>query len=112
MVCASVLTKETSTIHDAFRNSEWEPEAAKAMCKEVRTFKIPGGKDGQLLTLGSLIDRTPKELISKVMLEKKVLDTWYGGRTVLLGDGRSKQLCSLLFMSKNTQWSRNRETLV
>ncbi|KAF9004134.1 hypothetical protein BGZ52_009220, partial [Haplosporangium bisporale] len=60
------------------------------MCKEVRDFKMPGGKDGALITLGDLIDRTPKDLISKVMLEEKVFDTWYGGRTVLLGDACHK----------------------
>jgi len=56
------------------------------MCKEVRNFPVPGG-NGQLV-LGDLIDRTPKEYISKVMLEEKLFDTWYGGRTVLLGDGK------------------------
>ncbi|KAG0012507.1 hypothetical protein BGZ82_002576, partial [Podila clonocystis] len=79
------LTSETVKQHDAFRNSEWGPEAAEAMCKQVRDFKIPGGKDGNL-TMGDLIDKTPKHLISKVMLEEKVFDTWHGGRTVLLGD--------------------------
>ncbi|KAF9320555.1 hypothetical protein BG003_005738 [Podila horticola] len=75
-----------SKTHDAFRNSEWGPEAAEAMYKSVRDFKIPGGKDGQDVRLGSLIDRTPKDLISKVMLEEKVFDAWFSGRTVLLGD--------------------------
>ncbi|KAG0039933.1 hypothetical protein BGZ82_006046 [Podila clonocystis] len=80
------LNKETSKQHDSSRNSEWGPEAAEAMCKQIRHFEIPGGKDGNL-TMGDLIDRTPKHLISKVMLEEKVFDTWHGGRTVLLGDG-------------------------
>lgn len=57
------------------------------MCKEVRDFKVPGGKEGKVTTIGDLIDRTPKHLISKVMLEEKIFDTWFGGRTVLLGDG-------------------------
>ncbi|KAF9324164.1 hypothetical protein BG006_000810 [Podila minutissima] len=84
------LTKETSKSNDSFRNSEWGPEAAEVMCKEVRHFKVPGGKDGQILTIGDLIDRTPNDLISKVMLEEKIFDTWYGGRTVLLGDACHK----------------------
>ncbi|KAG0342031.1 hypothetical protein BG000_007224 [Podila horticola] len=50
----------------------WGPEAADAMCKEVRHFKIPGGKDNKVLTIGDLIDRTPKGMISKVMLEEKL----------------------------------------
>lgn len=81
------LNKEIAKSNNSFRNSEWGPEAADAMCKEVRHFKIPGGKDDKVLTIGDLIDRTPKGMISKVMLEEKVFDTWYGGRTVLLGDG-------------------------
>ncbi|KAF8983517.1 hypothetical protein BGZ52_000839 [Haplosporangium bisporale] len=84
------LNKETAKSNDSFRNSEWGPEAAEVMCKEVRHFKVPGGKDGHILTIGDLIDRTPKELISKVMLEEKIFDTWYGGRTVLLGDACHK----------------------
>ncbi|KAG0332849.1 hypothetical protein BG004_001072 [Podila humilis] len=80
------LDKNSAKTNDAFRNSEWGPEAADAMCKQVRHLHVPYGKD-ENLTVGDLIDRTPKHLISKVMLEEKVFDTWYGGRTVLLGDG-------------------------
>ncbi|KAF9320544.1 hypothetical protein BG003_005727 [Podila horticola] len=35
------LNSETSKHNDAFRNSEWGPEAADAMCNEIRHFKIP-----------------------------------------------------------------------
>jgi len=56
------------------------------MCKEVQNFPIPGG-DGTL-TLGDIINNTPKEFISKVMLEEKVFETWYHGRSVLIGDGK------------------------
>ncbi|KAG0345715.1 hypothetical protein BG005_001189 [Podila minutissima] len=59
------LTSETLKKNDAFRNSEWGPEAADVMCNEIRDFKIPGGKDGNL-TMGDLIDKTPKHLISKL----------------------------------------------
>ncbi|KAF9293584.1 hypothetical protein BGZ74_011640 [Mortierella antarctica] len=82
----SFLNSDTLKTHDSFRNSEWGPEAAQAMCKEVHHFKLPIGKDGAVVTIGDLIDRTPKDLISKVMLEEKVFDTWYDRRTVLLGD--------------------------
>lgn len=67
-------------------NSEWGSYAAQAMCDETREFPIPFGKER--MTLGDLYDRTPKDLISKVMLEEKVFKTWYQGRTVLIGDGR------------------------
>ncbi|KAH7041663.1 hypothetical protein BKA57DRAFT_441459 [Linnemannia elongata] len=42
------------------------------------------------MTLGDLYERTPKELISKVMLEEKIFRTWHSGRTVLLGDACHK----------------------
>ncbi|KAG0354647.1 hypothetical protein BG005_006315 [Podila minutissima] len=84
------LDKERSKGDDSYHYSEWGPQAAEAMCKEVRDFKVPGGKDGKVHTLGDLIDKTPKELISKVMLEEKVFSTWYDGRVVLLGDACHK----------------------
>ncbi|KAF9151719.1 hypothetical protein BG015_006294 [Linnemannia schmuckeri] len=91
-VCYAViqyLTKETSKEDDTFRQSEWGAEAAGTMCEEVRDFRIiSGGK--KLLTLGDLIDWTPKELISKVMLEEKVFTTWSHDRTVLIGDACHK----------------------
>ncbi|KFH65426.1 hypothetical protein MVEG_08904 [Podila verticillata NRRL 6337] len=46
-VCWSVihfLDKDSSKRHDSFRNSEWGPEAAEALAREVRVFKVPGGK--------------------------------------------------------------------
>ncbi|KAH7056139.1 hypothetical protein BKA57DRAFT_449880 [Linnemannia elongata] len=69
-------------------NSEWGSYAAQAMCDETREFPIPFGKEK--MTLGDLYDRTPKDLISKVMLEEKVFKTWYQGRTVLIGDACHK----------------------
>ncbi|KAF9376060.1 hypothetical protein CPB97_011064, partial [Podila verticillata] len=84
------LNKDTSKMNDSFRCSEWGPEAAEALAREVRPFKVPGGKDGKTLTLGDYIDRTPKHLMSKVMLEEIVFKTWFGGRTVLMGDACHK----------------------
>lgn len=82
------LDKYSAKRNDSFRNSEWGPEAAEALAKEVRVFKVPGGKDGKVLTLGDYIDKTPSHLMSKVMLEEIVFSTWYDGRIVLLGDGK------------------------
>lgn len=89
-VCWAVihfLNGESSRADSSFRNSDWGPEAAEAMCKQVRNFRIPSGKNGRASTLGDFIDRTPKHLIGKVMLEEKVFETWHGGRVVLIGDG-------------------------
>ena len=74
-------------MNDAFRCSEWGQEAAQAMCEDVKDFPIISGH-GKTFTLQDMIDRTPKELISKVMLEEKVFKTWHHCRTVLIGDGR------------------------
>ncbi|KAF9121358.1 hypothetical protein BGX30_002625, partial [Mortierella sp. GBA39] len=83
------LDEETSKENDAFRNSEWGPEAAAAMCEQVKDFPIISGGD-KILTLQDLIDRSPKEFISKVMLEEKVFKTWFDCRTVLIGDACHK----------------------
>ncbi|KAG0299767.1 hypothetical protein BGZ98_009772 [Dissophora globulifera] len=80
-----VLNEETNDKHDNFRASEWGPEAAETMAKEVRDFRI---RDG--LTIGDLIDRTPREVMCKVMLEEKLFETWTYGRTVLMGDACHK----------------------
>lgn len=100
-VCWSVihfLNNETSRADSSFRNSDWGPEAAEAMCKQVRNFRVPNGKDGRASTLGEFIDRTPKHLIGKVMLEEKVFETWHGGRVALIGDG-TLLFSFLLFVS-------------
>lgn len=74
-----------------FRNSEnsgeWGAAPAHTMCDETRDFPLQLG-DGKKWTMGDLYDLTPKELISKVMLEEKVFKTWHHGRYVLMGDGR------------------------
>ena len=67
-------------------NSEWGDFPAQTMCEETRDFPIPL-EDGKNRTLGEIYDQTPKEFISKVMLEEKVFRTWYHGRSVLMGDG-------------------------
>ncbi|KAG0338370.1 hypothetical protein BG004_007256, partial [Podila humilis] len=86
------LDKDTSQSHDSFRNTTWGPESAQTMCKEVGDFVLPSfaqietdqGTKGWKVK--DLIDQTPKDRISKVMLEEKLFETWYAGRTVLLGD--------------------------
>jgi len=85
------LNETSRKEHDSFKYSEWGPEAAGAMAQAVRDFPIVnGGKSG--MTMGHLIDKTDKNLISKVVLEEKVYKAWYGGRTVLLGDGKEERL--------------------
>ncbi|KAF9326771.1 hypothetical protein BG006_009833 [Podila minutissima] len=98
-VCWSVvetLNNETFKTNHAFCCSEWGSEAAEVMCKEVRRFQVPGGKDGRVLTVGDLINRTPKGAVSKVMLEEKVFETWHDRRTVLLGDGEGSDSMNIV----------------
>ncbi|KAF9320550.1 hypothetical protein BG003_005733 [Podila horticola] len=73
---------------DLSDNAAWGQHATEDICNEVRDFKVPGGKDGNVLTLGDYIDNTPIGSISKVMMKEKVFQTWFGGRVVLLGDGK------------------------
>ncbi|KAG0202071.1 hypothetical protein BGX33_009915 [Mortierella sp. NVP41] len=64
-------------------NVEWGLQGAKAMCDQTQGFPIPVGS----MTVGDIYDLTDQDLISKVGLQGKVFDTWFHGRTVLLGDG-------------------------
>ncbi|KAF9193304.1 hypothetical protein BGZ50_007564 [Haplosporangium sp. Z 11] len=70
-----------------FRNSEWGPESIENMLNKYRDCPSPFGG-----TMGELIDATNKENISKVYLEEKLFETWYYGRTVLIGDACHKML--------------------
>ncbi|ORZ08757.1 hypothetical protein BCR41DRAFT_424341 [Lobosporangium transversale] len=70
-----------------FRNTEWGPESIDSMIKEFEDVACPWGG-----TLGEIIHATPRNLISKVFLEEKVFETWFHGRTVLLGDACHKML--------------------
>ncbi|KAF8930986.1 hypothetical protein BGZ58_007909 [Dissophora ornata] len=73
-----------------FRNSEWSPELNATMIKEIYNFPVNHGREGENKVLGDLIDATPPDLISKVFLEAKLFETWYLGRTVLIGDACHK----------------------
>ncbi|KAG0300447.1 hypothetical protein BGZ97_003229, partial [Linnemannia gamsii] len=65
-------------------NSEWGPVAAQFMCDETKDIPIVLG-NGKM-TLADIFDCTPMDRTSLVMLEEKLFQTWYHGRTVLLGD--------------------------
>ncbi|KAG0320576.1 hypothetical protein BGZ97_013194 [Linnemannia gamsii] len=65
-----------------FRNSEWGPEANNSLIDDVKDFRITFGG-----TLGDMIEATPKDRISKVMLEEKLFETWHYRNVVLIGDG-------------------------
>ncbi|KAG0295037.1 hypothetical protein BGZ96_012700 [Linnemannia gamsii] len=68
-------------------NSDWSANAAKEMCDLVKDMPCPLGG-----VVGDIVDKTPKEQITKVVLEDKFYHNWYHGRTVLLGDACHKML--------------------
>lgn len=88
--CWSVMVQvkdKTEAKEQRFMNSEWGPEANEKLIEIVRDFPVTfGGK------LGEIIDSTPKNGISKVMLEEKLFETWYHGGIVLIGDGEWKEV--------------------
>ncbi|KAG0030937.1 hypothetical protein BGZ81_002018 [Podila clonocystis] len=97
MITQDIHSKYDEKGHN-IKSSEWGPDAATDMCNRVRHLPcVYGG------TLGDIIDGTPKDLISKVMLEDKYFCSWYNGRTALLGDGANMaidgavELVNLLF---------------
>lgn len=78
--------------HQDSRFPDWgeaESESIDEICQQMRSKPNPFGCG----TYGDLIDRTPKNLISRVMFEEKGFRTWYGGRTVLVGDGKVSSSC-------------------
>ncbi|KAF9551629.1 hypothetical protein EC957_006522 [Mortierella hygrophila] len=79
------LEKSTLIHSNNSKESEWGPDATDEMSKAVRHLKGPD--EGGQGTVGDLVDATDRQLISKVMLEERIFRTWYGGRTILLGDG-------------------------
>ncbi|KAF9150796.1 hypothetical protein BGX20_005593 [Mortierella sp. AD010] len=70
-----------------FRNSEWGPESVEEMLGQFQDFPCAFGG-----TMKEIMNATPKDLISKVFLEQKVFQTWYNGRSVLIGDACHKLL--------------------
>ncbi|KAF9200242.1 hypothetical protein BGZ49_009544, partial [Haplosporangium sp. Z 27] len=72
-----------------YRNSEWGGESVETMLKIFEDFPCPNGG-----TMKDMFDATPNDLISKAFLKEKIFQTWYHGRTVLLGDACHKVLPS------------------
>jgi hypothetical protein len=80
------LPAEATREDQDYRRADWGPEAALAFCEKVRDLPVKSGGN-KIMTIGDLIDVTPKEQINKVRLEEKIFETWHYGRTVLIGDG-------------------------
>ncbi|KAG9071759.1 hypothetical protein KI688_005975 [Linnemannia hyalina] len=80
-------TTTTTAVTAAVNLSEWGTESSDAIPEDWRNFPCPIGG-----TMGDLFDQTPREVVSKVVLEEKLYQTWYHGRVVLIGDACHKML--------------------
>ncbi|KAF9931911.1 hypothetical protein FBU30_009332 [Linnemannia zychae] len=76
-----ILTEELQKENDTTRSSEWGPESTQGLCAQIQDYEVPIGG-----TMGDLIHQTPRDSISRMMLEEKLFETWYHQRTVLIGD--------------------------
>ncbi|KAF9114618.1 hypothetical protein BGX27_010283 [Mortierella sp. AM989] len=59
-------------------------------------------KDYSLAIMGDLkglFENTPKETITKVVLEEKIYETWKHGRTVLIGDGALNSILDAIVLA-------------
>ncbi|KAG0033415.1 hypothetical protein BGZ81_008501 [Podila clonocystis] len=78
---------EAASVVDDMIRSEWGPESFDAMEHDWRSFKLPIGG-----TMGDMIEATPRESISRVVLGEKLHQSWFHKRTVLIGDACHKML--------------------
>ncbi|KAF9926265.1 hypothetical protein FBU30_004125 [Linnemannia zychae] len=92
------VRKNGTAVERNFRFSEWDPDSAKNMCDKVRHLPCPYGG-----TLGDILDETPKEVISKVMLEDKMLP--FGGQGATMAIQSAVTLANLLFDMKDVSSS-------
>ncbi|KAG0327641.1 hypothetical protein BGZ99_007222 [Dissophora globulifera] len=79
------VTKTGIRQGEASKVFQWRPNDIEDVLGAVKDFECPYG--GQI---GDLIDTTPPESMYFHMIEERFCETWYGGRTVLLGDACHK----------------------
>jgi hypothetical protein len=84
------VKSESEANHLRKNSTEWGPEATESMIKEIHEFPIKMGG-----VLGDIIDSTPVDGISNVLLEEKLFEQWSHGGIVLIGDVKEKKTPSL-----------------
>ncbi|KAI1319859.1 hypothetical protein EDD11_002853 [Mortierella claussenii] len=82
-VTGPLLTSNKS--EQNFMVSQFGSEDVDKTCRLVESLEIPYGG-----TLGDLIAETPRECMTKILVEEKHYKTWYHGRTVLIGEACHK----------------------
>ncbi|KAF9170804.1 hypothetical protein BGX20_008474 [Mortierella sp. AD010] len=88
-ICWGVVTKisESEAEHQLSQSMGWTPKETDDLINKFRETKCPIGG-----TMGDIFDATPMHLTSKVVLSEKIFETWYHGRTVLIGDACHKMI--------------------
>ncbi|KAI8594433.1 hypothetical protein EDD21DRAFT_89211 [Dissophora ornata] len=74
-------------LYESWLNADYNSFDVSLLPEAWRHHKLP-----IMGEIGDLFDNTPKEAISKVVLEEKVFETWKHGRTVLIGDAAHRML--------------------
>ncbi|KAG0054020.1 hypothetical protein BGZ83_012096 [Gryganskiella cystojenkinii] len=72
---------------EAWKNSDYLTFPKEEINPEIRKFEL-----AIMGNLGQMFDATPKERLSKVVLEENVPQSWYHKRTVLIGDAAHRTL--------------------
>ncbi|GJJ78517.1 hypothetical protein EMPS_10876 [Entomortierella parvispora] len=91
-VCWIVVLQQTSLSPaeaKRLRNSEWSTNVSEETLDVIKNLRVPGGR-----SIGDLVVSTPDGEVCRVFLEDQVYETWYHGRTVLIGDAAHKLLSS------------------
>ncbi|KAF9140174.1 hypothetical protein BG015_001761, partial [Linnemannia schmuckeri] len=94
-------TSTSTTSSPQSHQIDWSSDgvAVESITTQIRTFPIPfpfgndhsnANTEKPLMTLGDLIDRTPRDRMAKVMVDERMFETWYYCRTILIGDACHK----------------------
>ncbi|KAG0248829.1 hypothetical protein BG011_009869 [Mortierella polycephala] len=89
-ICWNVISQLDVASFEAkqFRTTEWSVESNQHALDEIKHLKTPYG------TMGDLIDATPNDRITSILLEDRLYETWTHGRVALIGDACHKLLPS------------------
>ncbi|KAI1308939.1 hypothetical protein EDD11_004148 [Mortierella claussenii] len=74
--------------------SEFGPQNTEPIAKCFRDLPSPCGG-----SMGDLMNATQESVISRVLVEQKLYDTWYHGRTVLLGDAETNEFLDAVVLA-------------
>jgi len=83
------ITREVTKVPirqgEASKVNNWRQEDMDEILEAVKKYDCPYG--GQI---GDLIETTPADSMYMHMSEERFCETWYGGRTALIGDGKKE----------------------